>query len=270
MLGIAKTYQGGGWQHNLAATPVVELGTQMTADATIHTKGAWVEVIASTNYDVFGFWALFNTTGSSAAATDVLMDIAIGPSQENIIVPDFMAGWMAGGSNGFSSPVFFPIYIPRGTKISARIQALITADTASLALMLCSGNSGLPIPLFAGCDAYGVASASSSGVAHTPGNSGAESTAANIGSVTSKNYGAVLLRTAGNDNNMVAAAYHWELMIGGVTAAEWYTSNLAVEMIYTFPPCPIPVSIPAGTQLQIRAECSTTAESNDVALYCFY
>jgi hypothetical protein len=201
----------------------------------------------------------------------MLMDIAIGASQQNVIVPQLQVGWALNVASGGGRLCWIPIFIPKGVAISARIQALIASDTVSAGVWLNSGNSGLPGPLFAGCDAYGVVGASSGGTSHTPGNSGAESTAANIGSVTSKHYGAVMLSVNGTATTTTGVAYHWELMIGGVTRAEWYTVNTTSEaVIGPMPPGPIPVSIPAGTQLQIQGECSGTAQAQEVAFHCFY
>lgn len=272
MLGISRTYQGGNWQTNLSATPSQSTpGTTITANASIHTKGNYTQIIASTTYDWFGFWLETINTGSSGAATDVLLDIAIGASSsEQIIFPDWMAGWGPGAVAG-AKTVFVPIFIPRGTRIAARCQALITADTVNVLVAGCAGSSGLPVPLFSNCDVYGIDASTSSGTSHTAGNSGAESTDANIGGTTSRIYGAVLLGVASQSSTTTAISYHWELTIGGTTRAEWYTGNTTGELVFgPFPPCPIPVSVPNSTQLQIRGEASGTAQAQDVAFYCFY
>jgi hypothetical protein len=226
----------------------------------------------TTTYDVYGFWIATNGTNAATTQTDMMLDIAIGPNQENIIVPEFLCGWRQ-AVNAANSPIFFPIFIPKGTLVSGRIQALITVDTADVLMFANGGASAIPGPLFSGCDAYGTSILASQGTSHTPGNSGAESTAADIGSTTSKHYGAVMLGIGGTlaDTNTTTAQYHWELQIGSGTICEWWAGTNGNE--YTLgplPPVPFQVSIPSGTQLQVRAECSTTAEAQDVAFYCFY
>lgn len=272
MLGIERTYQGGNWQTNITATPSTSVpGTNVTASGSIHTKGSYTQLISSTTYDWHGFWLHAGNTGTSGAATDVLLDIAIGASSsEQIILPDWMVGW-ATNSSGSYKHLWVPLFIPRGTRIAARCQALIASDVVNVLVFGCPGGSGLPSPLFTNCDAYGIDASTSSGTSHTAGNSGAESTDANVGGTTSKNYGAVMLGVASQSSTTTGIAYHWELTIGGTTHAEWYTNNTTGEIVCgPYPPAPIPVSIPSGTQLQIQGEASGTAQAQDVAFYLFY
>ncbi len=272
MLGIGRTYSGGNWQSNISATPSTSApGTTVTASGSIHTKGSYTQLISATTYDWFGFWLYTINTGTSGAATDLLVGIAIGASSsEQIILPDWMAGWGPGASAG-AKGLFVPIFIPRGTRIAARCQALIASDTVNVLVFGNAGNSGLPCPLFTNCDAYGIDASTSSGTSHTAGNSGTESTDADVGSTTSRPYGAIMIGVASQSSTTTAIAYHWELTIGGITRAEWYTANTTGELVYgPLPPCPTPVSIPSGTQLQVQAEASGTAQAQDVAFYCFY
>lgn len=271
-LGIARTYAGGLNQHNLPATPSTTAdGTLVTASGTIHTKGAYAQLIASTTYDWHGFWLITGGVAIAASATDMLLDIAIGAAaSEQVILPDLLVGYTAATSVG-PRQWFIPIFIPRGSRIAARIQALIASDTTQVTVHGVSGNSGLPSPLFRGADAYGIVSATSRGTSHTPGNSGAESTDANIGVTTTKNYGAVMIGVGQQTTAITAIAYHWELTIGGITRAEWRTVNSTAEVIYgPYPGCPTTVSVPIGTQLQVQAEASGTAQAHNVAFYCFY
>jgi hypothetical protein len=271
MLGLTRQFQQAIWQTNLPATPATTWGTQLTAHATPHDKGAYATLMTAT-YDVYGFWLGIAATSSSGAQTDMLLDVALGASQENVIIPEFLCGWR--GSVAAGPPMhYFPIFIPRGTLVSGRIQALITIDTAQVLMFANGGASALPGPLFSGCDAYGTSTAASQGTSHTPGNSGAESTAADIGTTAAKHYGAVMLGVGGTLADVTSGdlSYHWELQIGAVTVAEWVTRTTSAEVtLGPFPLCPFHVSIPAGTQLQVRAECSSTAEAQDVAFYCFY
>jgi hypothetical protein len=271
MLALNRNLQQAIWQHNLPATPGTSWGTQLTAHATPHDKGAWATLMTTT-YDVYGFWIGITVTSGLGTQTDMLLDIALGAGQENIIVPEFLCGWR--GSVG-SGPLMYymPIFIPKGTLVSGRVQALITADTAQVLMFANGGASAIPGPLFSGCDAYGTSTAASQGTSHTPGNSGAESTAADIGSTASKHYGAVMLGIGGTltDTTTGDLSYHWELQIGGGTICEWFTRTTSSEVqLGPFPLAPFHVSIPSGTQLQVRAECSGTAEPQDVAFYCFY
>lgn len=273
-LAKGNEFQTTTWQHNLPATPsTTQWGTRLTASATPHSKGSWA-TLATATYDVYGFWLGVNGSGASATRTDMMIDIGYGTasSPENIIVPEWLCGWR-GLPNLAPQMVYFPIFIPRGAVIQGRIQALIASDTADVVIWLNGGASAMPGPLFSGCDAYGTAIASSIGTSHTPGNTGSESTAANIGSTTTKHYGAVSLMTGGTlaTTTQTLIAYHWELQISSVTVCEWYAITHTTEIVSgPFPPTPFYCSIPSGTQLQVRAEASGTALAQDVAFYCFY
>jgi hypothetical protein len=255
------------------ATPnTTNFATRLTANATPHAKGTYTQIVASTAFDVHGFWMTFAGTTSSATRTDLMIDVAVGSATETVILPEFLAGWRAAQSTGPQS-VFIPLFIAKGTRVAARCQALIASDTVDVMFTFVYGCGPRPDYLFNRCDAYGTSAASSGGTSHTPGNTGAESTDASIGSTLSRNYGAVMLQVQGSlaTTTMTNIAYHWELRISSTTIAEWYTvSNTTEQVIGPFPNEPFYRWLPSGTQLQIRAEASGTAIAHDVAFYCFY
>jgi len=271
MLAISRVYGGGDWQNNLTATPqTTNVGIGITTGATPNTKTAYTQLFAATTYDVYGFWLYVSGTSNSAAIANFLLDIAIGAGgSEQIILPDFQIGWRTAPGAGFHGD-FIPLFIPRGTRIAARLQSSLANDPGRITIFLNRGASGYIGQLFTNCDTYGANLANSGGTAHTAGNSGAESTPATIGTTT-RPYGAVSLSVNGTNSVTTGVAYHWELMIGGTNHGEWYTINTTSENIYgPVPTSPIYVSIPAGTALQIRGECSGTAQSQEIAFHCFY
>lgn len=273
MLALSRNFQNGIWQSNLPATPSLTAeGTQLTAHATIHTKGTYATLMTTT-YPVYGFWIMAYNSAVAGTQTDQLLDIATGPNQENIIVPNDLSGWRSNTLQSGTNWKYYPIFIPSGTLVSARIQALITVDTLQVAMIANAGGSAFPGQLFTGCDVYGINAAASQGTSHTPGNTGSESTAADIGSPTSRDYGAVMLGIGGSLANVTLTnmAYHWKLVMGGQNVCEWMSSTSANEIVYgPFLEVPFYVSIPAGIQLQVKAKASGTAVPQDVALYCYY
>lgn len=274
MLAINNEFQQAIWQSNLPATPnTTQWGTRLTASGTPHAKGSWATLVTTT-YDSFGFWLGTAGTSTAATRTDGMIDLGIGTagSPENIILPEWLCGWRAAPNLG-PQMVFIPIFLPRGTILQGRMQALIASDTVDVLVVLNGGASAIPGPLFSGADAYGTSAASSIGTSHTPGNTGAESTAADLGGTLAKHYGAVMLGLGGTlaDTTQTTTAYHWELLVGGVTVAEWYGITHTTEAVQgPFPPAPFYASLPSGSQLQVRAEASGTAEAQDVAFYAFY
>jgi hypothetical protein len=259
-------------QTNLAATPTTALGALVTAHATIHTKGSYAELIASTTHDAVGFWLLAHATQVTATATPLLLDIAIGAAaSEVVIVPDLQAGWKWSMASSVLSSVYLPVRIPKGSRIAARCQALITADTVRVIVALDEGPANGAFPGFAGCDVYGLDAANSRGTLHTPGATGTEATT-NIGSTTSRAYSAVGIEVGGGALTVMnLRMYHFELSDGTNAFAEWAVLTDGSEAVAVpFPSVPFFCSIPFGVQLVVSGESSGTADELDVAFRCYY
>jgi len=274
-LGIPRTYAGGQWQSNINATPSATPGVAVDAHASGNTKGAWVDLFsgATTTYDSYGFWLFPNDYSTAATITSTLLDIALGESSETIIVSNYQIGSRGTTAAGGLTGLWFPIFIPKGSKVTARCQSVVPGNTGFILIALESGSGGNAGQLFSGCEDIGTNTADSGGTAVTAGASGAETASpVNIGSTTGKNYGAIMLGICGNNTVMNAKTFHWELTVGGFTLAEWLVQFAANENMFgMFPPAPIRVSIPSGTQLVARGECSTTSpESQDISFYGFY
>jgi hypothetical protein len=254
-------------QNNLPATPeAVFLGTQVAAHATIHTKGAsWTELVATTTYDAYAIEVVWAGSFTSATVTDMLLDIGIGASSsETPIISNLQVGWTRVNS------MVFPLFIPKGSRLSARAQALISADVIGVSVFLYGGPSGLPWPTFTICDAYGADTAASDGTAITPGASGTESSWGNVGSTLSRNYGAVFPIISSNaDTSLTAQSIHVEVGIASTKIAEFLFQTEQDERIMgPYPTWPFQCSLPSGTQLMARAESSGTAEAMEIVLYC--
>jgi len=146
-------------------------GTTITANATPHTKGATpTQLIASTAADSYAIQVHIHNNASSNATTSTLLDIMRGAaSSEVVLIPDLMAGWAlpVALSNAWRTYTF-PIFIPAGTRLSARSQSVVASKTCSVAITLFQRPTQLG---FVGTrvTAYGVTSASSYGTLHTAG-----------------------------------------------------------------------------------------------------
>jgi hypothetical protein len=110
-------------------------GVQVDPGATPNTKGAWSEVTPVTTMPILNLIAYFNLISNATASTArFLIDIGIGGSgSEQAIITDIPVGELV-GSDGLNQPVFgpVPIYIPAGTRLSARAQCSIADATDRL------------------------------------------------------------------------------------------------------------------------------------------
>jgi hypothetical protein len=119
----------------------------VTADATSHTKGAWSEVIASTTADTTHL--LVNVYGMAVSATDTrgLLDVGVGSSASEVaIVSDLPAGFGYATAEYLGHSFLLPLRVAAGSRIAARLQALISADTAIVSIYCLSMPSGRRSP----------------------------------------------------------------------------------------------------------------------------
>jgi hypothetical protein len=159
---------GGAFQTNLTAA--ARTGTTVTADGVAHVKGAWSSLIDPTTYPTYGVWVELDTVAVSNTLTSMLVDIGYGPTgglNEQVIIPNLLAGAAREGLGDQGRLYFIPCYIPAGVRVSARCQAVVVSDTVAIKIYL-EQQPRYPGP-FGGCLAYGVVSASSRGTVATSG-----------------------------------------------------------------------------------------------------
>lgn len=261
-------------QNNLSATPnAATPGVTVTSNATANTKGVWTTLIATANYDVYGMTICVNNVFTSAAAIRMLVDIGIGANpNEVVIIPDLMVGANGNLNNG-TGFLFLPIFVPKGTRISARCQDAVGGDTCNIMLFLHGGGRFPPWRSFSRAESIGtVNSGASGGLAHTAGSTGVESTWTNIGSVLAHNVEALMIMVQHDTNTtMTTLVYHVEIGIASVTLCEYLFFTMSTEVINMLVPAiPHYCHVPKGTQLMIRAECSGTAISLQYGILGLY
>ncbi len=154
------------WLPSLAAidSSFQTTGTTVTADASAHTKGAWVQLVASAPFDVTMIKvSSTNTTHVSATDSSQLTDIGVGTStNEKVLIANIPTGYSALYEIA-PQGAWFPIQIPSGSRISARMQATITVDTVDIKLFMYGGSSWSSVPMFQSIDTIGALTASSHG-----------------------------------------------------------------------------------------------------------
>jgi len=117
-----------------AGGPLVEYVTtaDATSSASVHTKGSYQEVVASTSADSNFMSFRIQSTAVNGASAGHLLDIAVGSAgNEVVIAPDLAVGGIAG--LGSDVLIQMPISIPSGSRIAIRNQAEIASQTARVA-----------------------------------------------------------------------------------------------------------------------------------------
>ena len=232
-------------------------GTTITAHATPHTKGSWVSIVASAPFDVTLLGVTGNATGTSGTDTSQLTDIGVGAT-EVVLIADIPTGYSS-LSIANSQPAWFPVEIPSGTKISARMQAVITVDTVDIQLFMFGKSSWSSIPTFQSVDTMGALSASSHGTDLGAG------TITEIIASTAEDYKALGFGVDGAGDTSLTGNKLLELLVGAGAAEKSLINNIKInlgsnESISAAVPSqgilPMEMNIPAGSRLSADLDSS--------------
>jgi hypothetical protein len=250
-------------------------GTVVTAHATIHTKGSYTELIAATGFDSYEMDIVFGNVGSAGVASDMLVDIAIGgAADETVIIANLMAGYAmtyAFNNQLTGQSYYFPLYIPSGSRISARCQALITSDTVNVSLFL----RGAPrTPVWAGQEVttYGANTAVSGGTDVVCGASAATGDWTEIEDSTTAAHYYIAAGVGGNaDAGVTSGAAYLDIGVGAATETAIIEKLLfsagGNEFITFMQPMGVYAPVPAGSRLVTRISQVGAAQTLDAALY---
>lgn len=254
------------WQHNLPATISATVpGTLVTASASINTKGAYATLFAATTSEATGIVLAPVNNAVSAAVRNMLIDIAIGAAgSEVVIASNIMLNQTS--QWGFSNPyLFFPIWIPKGVRVSARCQCSFASRTVALAAWLVGGGGdGFAWSAFQGVETIGADPATSKGFEHALGATNTFSAWTNIGSVSSRLFKAIQpVAQQGSDTTMTSQVCYLEVGVNSVTLMRYVVITNNVEASEgIIPPFPLYKRFPAGTQFMVRGTSQGAADDN--------
>jgi hypothetical protein len=269
---IATTPRGGG--SGLIAAPAAGM-QNITANASAHTKGNYVVMLDPVPQDWCGFWL-----GAGAIAGTQLIDIAIGPTGgggEQVIIGNILTS--GGSTRQHAIMGFFPIRIPAGVRLSARMQSSAAGQVISIAMWGVPANPYL-FPGYGRCTTLGANTADSGGQQIDPGaTASTKGTYQNLTTNLDHDTKAIigLIGDLGNEA-MTTCTWDVDIARGGAGAEKilvpdwrlWTTTGL--DQITGSPIGPVYVDIPAGSTLRARALCSITDATDrlfDLVLLCF-
>ena len=242
-------YQGSGGVLNDSAAATI------TASATAHTKGAWTQIIASTSANSSYIHVDTSGVGATGVNTAMLLDIATGASgSETAIVSNIAIGAATGVE------LSFPFKLASGTRLSARIQAVVTSDTASVRVSTINAGDYDASPT--SVDVIGGDTATSEGIRF----SGASGTWVQATASTSRAYRAVAIVLSGHDATLGNVTGNYGVGVGASgsevefgTCRHGFTAN---ENSSTAPPYLhlFGRSIPSGSRLAVKHPISANPE----------
>jgi hypothetical protein len=260
-------------QRTYSGRPSGTWGDTLTASATPHALPASpTQIIAATTYETEWIRIWIAETNATATNTDSLLNIYIGGAgSEVLFIDSLLAGW-AGPVGGSRSPrsYWFPLRIPRGTRISGSLRALIASDTAEVGIEL--GVSNGEHWVGSGVETLGEDTAASEGTDITAGGA-AEGTFTAIGT-TGRRYRYIIPNAMGNtDTTLLDGATAWDIGVGSAVyqnMQDFVTMDSSVELNFNTLDHGFWCDIPSGTALQLRGQHAATAELTTVALYGCY
>ena len=250
-------------------------GTSLTAGASSTYGASWTQLVASTGQHADGITV--HIQNLSTAGTDYAVDIAFGGAGSEVIVLSKLLASNGTGATSKACSYFFPIQVPSGTRISAKVVSSGGANLLTVAVSLHSVLPGCAEP-YQRVDTYGVVGGGGTkptGVTIDPGRTvSTEGAWVAVGTVTQPAEG-IVLGTHNITTTSRNANEDWLLDVqvayGGGSAdiltdyhMEASTSDdLLYPMVIPFLPC----HIPAGGTINARAMSNGTALANSTCIF---
>lgn len=209
------------WQvNNFSDTfPGNAAGTTLTADGSSHTKGSDTAVLTGIAHDAYAMAITVNVGNTDTVIRRQMIDLLIDPaagvgnagSSWSTLINNLYCNSPSLNANGFGFRFHFPLYIKAGTAIGARVQDVVGGATCRFSIQL-FGKPTRPDLLHVGnvVETLGATTASTSGVAVTPGNASWGSYSASLGQLTRPAW-FWQLGLGSSDTTMGATAYWWDI-----------------------------------------------------------
>ena len=249
----------------------VNLGTStpvVNTAGVVPSFGAFTELVASTSFDASSiFLSIFLTgTGNSRQCE---FDLAIGAvASEVVVLPGLMSAQRQ-DSRPSTWAVTIPLFIPAGSRLSIRSRATIATTAVVSCLLLASGFMS-PATAVRG-ESIGIIGTTARGTDIDPGvvlnTKGAWS---QITAATVTDYTGMLIMIGGNlQDNVDTLDALIDVGIGAAASERIIIPNIynmvhstldvnAPQVLY------VPMSIPAGSRLAARAQCSITTAADRI------
>jgi hypothetical protein len=194
-----------------ASPNIINSGVSITvnANATANTKGNWTQLIASSSSNTSFIFVGVSNIGATATNTATLLDIGIGASgSETAIIGDVAVGASGSFSQGAANIYGVPFKIPSGTRISARIQSVVTSKFSSISAFLMDLGNYNTAPT--SVDVIGADTANSKGISF----SGASGSWNEAIASTSRDYRAVCCVLSSHNSDVAGITITWDVGIG--------------------------------------------------------
>lgn len=255
-------WKGGNVFENVGTNESTTELTWLTASSTANTKGAWTELIAASSFDYHGVW--FNVGHVFNVSSFLLIDIAIGGAgSEVVIMPNLSTCRRAITNDGSASAVFLPLFIPKGSRISARCQSTVASGQVQVGLMGIGGTPQQMVAYQRMAD-YGTVLADSRGTQIFNGAINVKSVFQELEAVTAHPIKSLMVNLVG-DTSLHSEPNLVDICVGAEGSEVVLVPNIflfaetTIDYVMDTFHGPFPVDIPAGTRLSARCQSSVVA-----------
>jgi hypothetical protein len=198
----------------------------------------------------------------------------VGASTEEVVIPNLLMGSSPDPAIGQASKVWdFPLYVPAGSRLSAKAAGQRTSTACYVGIYLYGGDGYPPWRVGSKVTTYGITSVPN-GTGVVPGASGAEGSWTQITASTSEDHFAVVpSMQLTNQTNTVSRGLALDVGIGAATEEEilaqtWWGVSATELVAGPHNSMPAFQDIPSGTRLAARMSNSGTNNAYEVALHC--
>lgn len=256
-------------------------GTQFTSGAA-NADGTAVSMLSALTHDVeylrliIGGETITSANLDNTCLVSILIDPAGGTSWATLISSLLVATVDVGSGTPPGVAFDFPLWIPAGASIGVQARSAVAATPPVLrCIAQAYGGNSNPASWWAGqrVTAIGIDAANSRGTTHTPGNTGAFSSWANLGSALGADAGAMQWAVSGPFNIATWTALIYEMQFGVsdiMIGAPVMHATAITEQAWMMPTGLIFRSIPSGSQIRVRGTCSSAAVAQGVAAYAVH
>ncbi|QEX18489.1 hypothetical protein FRZ44_37960 [Hypericibacter terrae] len=260
------------------------LGTSVPGSGVANTKGANTALLAGIAEDCYGIAICFSGLSSSAGIRRSIVDLLIDPaagagnagSSWSVAIANLYCNNPAFTLGATGQRYYFPLFLKAGTAIGAALQDVAATAAAARVCVRCFGKPTRPELLRVGTkvQTLGATTASTTGVAVTPGTSAKGSYSATLGT-TSFDAWWWQLGIGSNDSSMTANSYLWDIAVNAtnkiiVAQDIGYGVVGTVEQAWkdAMGCCPPMYDVASGQDVYVRAAAAAAPDSSmDAIVY---
>lgn len=226
---------------------------QLTASATPHTKGPWVDLDASVARDICGFYICSTANvGATGADTSMLMDIGIGATGD--AVSQIKVNNIPHGGGVTSNNLFIPLHVRAGERLAARVQSVVGSAPFIPRVVLCFADRMPGWGGYSEADTY-TANTATSGptTGDLADNAWDEAVASTTNPIRALTFHPCMVP---GDITLAAAGFIVDVGVGGagseLALGSWHVTTGVSETVSYFGAPFIEHEIAAGSRLAIR------------------